>query len=66
MVDIPNDVDLVDYDGDDEENPEEDPKEDRKCFINEDIEDEDVEIKLDDDAELIFPHEIEDDKTPPP
>ncbi|GJR44443.1 hypothetical protein Tco_1312546 [Tanacetum coccineum] len=28
MVDIPNDVDLVDYDGDDEENPEEDPKED--------------------------------------
>ncbi|GJX72097.1 putative reverse transcriptase domain-containing protein, partial [Tanacetum coccineum] len=30
MVDIPNDVDLVDYDGDDEENPEEDPKEDLK------------------------------------
>ncbi|GKF56256.1 hypothetical protein Tco_0166596, partial [Tanacetum coccineum] len=27
MVDIPNDVDLVDYDGDDEENPEEDPEE---------------------------------------
>ncbi|GKG53335.1 hypothetical protein Tco_0552603, partial [Tanacetum coccineum] len=28
VVDIPNDVDLVDYDGDDEENPEEDPEED--------------------------------------
>ncbi|GJS10382.1 hypothetical protein Tco_0367178 [Tanacetum coccineum] len=28
MVDIPDDVDLVDYDGDDEENPKEDPKED--------------------------------------
>ncbi|GKA24438.1 hypothetical protein Tco_0710471 [Tanacetum coccineum] len=28
MVDIPDDVDLVDYDGDDEENSEEDPKED--------------------------------------
>ncbi|GJX56450.1 putative reverse transcriptase domain-containing protein [Tanacetum coccineum] len=33
---------------------------------NEDIEDEDVEIELDDDAELIFPYEVEDDKTPPP
>ncbi|GKF91988.1 hypothetical protein Tco_0275689, partial [Tanacetum coccineum] len=30
MVDIPNDVDLVDYDGDDEENSKEDPKEDLK------------------------------------
>ncbi|GKE58474.1 hypothetical protein Tco_1497659, partial [Tanacetum coccineum] len=26
---------------------------------------EDVEIELDDDAELIFPYEVEDDKTPP-
>ncbi|GJZ90965.1 hypothetical protein Tco_0662892 [Tanacetum coccineum] len=107
MVDIWNDVDLVDYDGDDEENPEEDLKEDPEedpkedpeeepepnnglvnqfspyvdphqpgvmigwleendGVNNEDIEDEDVEIELDDDAELIFPHEIEDDKTPPP
>ncbi|GJR01802.1 hypothetical protein Tco_0524786 [Tanacetum coccineum] len=30
MVDIPNDVDLVDYDGDDEENSEEDSEEDPK------------------------------------
>ncbi|GJV07848.1 hypothetical protein Tco_1345504 [Tanacetum coccineum] len=30
MVNIPDDVDLVDYDGDDEENPEEDPEEDPK------------------------------------
>ncbi|GJS96817.1 hypothetical protein Tco_0803785 [Tanacetum coccineum] len=44
MVDIPNDVDLVDYD---------------------DIEDEDVEIELDDDAELIFPYEVVGDKTLP-
>ncbi|GKF67782.1 hypothetical protein Tco_0197461 [Tanacetum coccineum] len=33
---------------------------------NEDIEDEDVEIDLDDDVELIFPYEVEGDKTPPP
>ncbi|GJZ17249.1 hypothetical protein Tco_0553372 [Tanacetum coccineum] len=33
---------------------------------NEDIEDEDVEIELNDDAELIFPYEVEGDKTPPP
>ncbi|GJZ51534.1 hypothetical protein Tco_0606049, partial [Tanacetum coccineum] len=33
---------------------------------NEDIKDEDVEIELDDDAELIFPYEVEGDKTPPP
>ncbi|GKA44060.1 hypothetical protein Tco_0736784, partial [Tanacetum coccineum] len=66
------DVDLVDYDGDDEENPEEDPEEDPKedpeeepepnnglenggvneGVNNEDMEDEDVEIELDDDAEL--------------
>ncbi|GJR74057.1 putative ribonuclease H-like domain-containing protein [Tanacetum coccineum] len=32
---------------------------------NEDIEDEDVEIELDDDAELIFPYEVEGDKTLP-
>ncbi|GJS10384.1 hypothetical protein Tco_0367180 [Tanacetum coccineum] len=34
MVDISDDVDLVDYDGDDEENPEEDPKEDPKNEID--------------------------------
>ncbi|GJV81311.1 hypothetical protein Tco_1517181 [Tanacetum coccineum] len=32
---------------------------------NEDIEDKDVEIELDDDAELIFPYEVEGDKTLP-
>ncbi|GJW13862.1 hypothetical protein Tco_0017995 [Tanacetum coccineum] len=32
---------------------------------NEDIEDEDVEIELNDDAELIFPYEVEGDKTLP-
>ncbi|GJU45392.1 hypothetical protein Tco_1202658 [Tanacetum coccineum] len=50
MVDIPDDIDLVDYD---EEDPEEEPKED-------------VDIKLEDDAEFIFPYEVEGDKTPPP
>ncbi|GJV39143.1 putative reverse transcriptase domain-containing protein [Tanacetum coccineum] len=97
-----DDVDLVDYDGDDEENPEEDPEEDpeeepepnnglvnqfaphvdphqpgvmigwleendgvNEGVNNEDIEDEDVEIELDDDAELIFPYEVEGDKTLP-
>ncbi|GKE67855.1 hypothetical protein Tco_1522016 [Tanacetum coccineum] len=102
MVDIPDDVDLVDYDGDDEENQEDNPKEDseeepepnnglvnqfaphvdphqpgvmigwleendgvNEGVNNEDIEDEDVEIKLDDDAELIFPYEVEGDKTLP-
>ncbi|GJU82962.1 hypothetical protein Tco_1285327 [Tanacetum coccineum] len=33
---------------------------------NEDIEDKEVEIELDDDAELIFPYEMEGDQTPPP
>ncbi|GJR31390.1 hypothetical protein Tco_1107622 [Tanacetum coccineum] len=33
---------------------------------NEDIEDEDVEIEFDDDAELIFPYKVEGDQTPPP
>ncbi|GJT06662.1 putative reverse transcriptase domain-containing protein [Tanacetum coccineum] len=110
MVDIPNDVDLVDYDGDDEENPEDDLKEDseedskedpeeepepnnglvnqfspyvdphqpnvmigwleerdgvNEGVNNEDIKDEDVEIELNDDVELIFPYEVEGDKTPP-
>nr|GEV36906.1 hypothetical protein [Tanacetum cinerariifolium] len=50
MVDILDDIDLVDYD---EEDPEEEPKED-------------VDIELEDDAELIFPYEVEGDKTPPP
>ncbi|GKF84337.1 hypothetical protein Tco_0249235, partial [Tanacetum coccineum] len=84
MVDIHDDIDLVDYDGDDEENPKEDPEEDleeepepnnglieenngvNKGVNNEDIKDEDVEIELNDDAELIFPYEVEGDKTPPP
>ncbi|GKA73630.1 hypothetical protein Tco_0779932 [Tanacetum coccineum] len=103
MVDISDDIDLVNYDGDDEENLEEDPEEDpeeepepnnglvnrfaphvdphqpgviigwleendgvNKGVNNEDIEDEDVEIELNDDAELIFPYEVEGDKTPPP
>nr|GEW43453.1 putative reverse transcriptase domain-containing protein [Tanacetum cinerariifolium] len=54
MVDIPDDIKLVDYD---EEDPEEDPEEEPE---------EDVDIKLEDDAELIFPYEVEGDKTPPP
>ncbi|GJX91694.1 hypothetical protein Tco_0345020 [Tanacetum coccineum] len=54
MIDILDDIDLVDYD---EEDPEEDPKEDHG---------EDVDIELEDDAELIFPYEVEGDKTPPP
>nr|GEZ27725.1 hypothetical protein [Tanacetum cinerariifolium] len=54
MVDIPDDIDLVDYDEEDsEEDPEEEPEED-------------VNIELEDDAELIFPYEVEGDKTPPP
>ncbi|GJX39741.1 hypothetical protein Tco_0253044 [Tanacetum coccineum] len=98
MVDISDDVDLVDYDGDDEENPKEDPEEgpeeepepnnglvnqfaphvdphqsgvmigwleENDGVNNEDIEDGDVEIELDDDAELIFPYEVEGDKTLP-
>ncbi|GJY19404.1 hypothetical protein Tco_0390895 [Tanacetum coccineum] len=58
MVDIPDDIDLVDYV---EEDPEEDPKEDP-----EEKPEEDVDIELEDDAELIFPYEVEGDKTPPP
>nr|GEZ43079.1 hypothetical protein [Tanacetum cinerariifolium] len=54
MVDIPDDIDLVDYDEEDlEEDPEEEPEED-------------VDIELEDDTELIFPYEIEGEKTPPP
>ncbi|GKF82874.1 hypothetical protein Tco_0244530 [Tanacetum coccineum] len=33
---------------------------------DEDIEDEDAEIEVDDEAELIFPYEVEGDQTPPP
>nr|GFA25562.1 hypothetical protein [Tanacetum cinerariifolium] len=50
MVDIPDDIDLVDYD---EVDLEEEPEED-------------VDIKLEDDAELMFPYEVEGDKTVPP
>ncbi|GJT36022.1 putative reverse transcriptase domain-containing protein [Tanacetum coccineum] len=98
MVNILDDVDLVDYDGNDEENSKEDPEEEPKPnnglvnqfaphvdphqpdvmigwldendgvnegVNNEDIEDKHVEIELDDDAELIFPYEVEGDKTLP-
>nr|GEU53307.1 hypothetical protein [Tanacetum cinerariifolium] len=57
MVDT-DDIDLVDYD---EEVPEEDPEEEPK-----EEPEEDVDIELEDDAELIFPYEVEGDKTPPP
>nr|GEW09025.1 reverse transcriptase domain-containing protein [Tanacetum cinerariifolium] len=50
MVDIPDDIDLVDYD---EEDLKKDPEED-------------VDIELEDDAELIFPYEVEGDNTLPP
>ncbi|GJS38620.1 putative reverse transcriptase domain-containing protein [Tanacetum coccineum] len=40
-----------------DEDPEEDPEEEPE---------EDVDIELEDDAELIFPYEVEGDKTPPP
>ncbi|GJR03797.1 putative reverse transcriptase domain-containing protein [Tanacetum coccineum] len=64
---------------DSEEDPKEDPEEEpepnnrlleendgvNKGVNNEDIEDKDVEIELDDDAELIFPYEVEGDKTLP-
>ncbi|GKG05576.1 hypothetical protein Tco_0325662 [Tanacetum coccineum] len=62
MVDIPGDIDLVDYD---DEDPEEDPKEDPE-EVPEEKPEEDVDIELEDDAELIFPYEVEGDKTPPP
>ncbi|GJU77814.1 putative reverse transcriptase domain-containing protein [Tanacetum coccineum] len=62
MVDIPYDIDLVDYD---DEDPDEDPKEDPEEDPEEEPE-EDVDIELEDDAELIFPYEVEGDKTPPP
>ncbi|GJS89247.1 putative reverse transcriptase domain-containing protein [Tanacetum coccineum] len=46
MVDIPDDIDLVDYDNEDfEEDPEEDPEEEPE---------EDVKIELDNNAELYF------------
>ncbi|GJT55914.1 hypothetical protein Tco_0990968 [Tanacetum coccineum] len=51
---IPKNFPEKDYD---EEDPEEDPEEEPE---------EDVEIELEDDAELIFPYEVEGDKTPPP
>ncbi|GKG16296.1 hypothetical protein Tco_0358619, partial [Tanacetum coccineum] len=54
MVDIPDDIDLVDYD---DEDPKEDPEEDPK---------EEPEEEPEEDVELIFPYEVEGDKTPPP
>ncbi|GKA82114.1 hypothetical protein Tco_0788862, partial [Tanacetum coccineum] len=54
MVNIPDHIDLVDYD---EKDPEEEPEEEPE---------EDVDIELEDDAELIFSYKVEGDKTPPP
>nr|GFB15584.1 hypothetical protein [Tanacetum cinerariifolium] len=54
MVNILNDIELVDND---EKDPKEEPEEEPE---------EDVDIELEDDAELIFPYELEGDKTPPP
>nr|GEX81536.1 hypothetical protein [Tanacetum cinerariifolium] len=56
---------LLDYDK--EEDPEmdieeEEPEED----LEEDDENEDVDIEEDDDAEIIFPYEVQGDQTPPP
>ncbi|GJX20692.1 putative reverse transcriptase domain-containing protein [Tanacetum coccineum] len=79
MVDIPNDIDLVDYDGDDEETPEEDPKEDLKEDPEEDpkrktrrrtkrimgLSGSCCDWCSLTDAELIFPYEVEGDKTLP-
>ncbi|GJX10208.1 putative reverse transcriptase domain-containing protein [Tanacetum coccineum] len=53
MVDITDDEELEDDDMNENVN-------------NEDIVDEDVEIEVDDDAELIFPYEVEGDQTLPP
>ncbi|GJR67996.1 hypothetical protein Tco_0014061 [Tanacetum coccineum] len=61
-VTFPDDIDLVDYDEEDpEEDPEEEPEEE-----HEEKPEEDVDIELEDDDELIFPYEVEGDKTPPP
>ncbi|GJX56662.1 hypothetical protein Tco_0286559 [Tanacetum coccineum] len=62
MVDIPDDEELPGningwLEEDDDMN---------KNINNEDIKDEDVEIEVDDDAELIFPYEVEGDQTPLP
>nr|GEV14616.1 hypothetical protein [Tanacetum cinerariifolium] len=62
MVDIPDDIDLVDYD---KEYSEEDPKEEPGEEPEEEPE-EDVDIELEDDVELIFPYEVDGDKTSPP
>nr|GEU96751.1 hypothetical protein [Tanacetum cinerariifolium] len=93
MVDILDDEDLVDYDGDDEEPEEEleqqighgnqfaqhpNPQPDNmngwleedddvnENVNNEDIEDGYVEVEVDDEAELIFPYEVEGYQTSPP
>ncbi|GKF90028.1 hypothetical protein Tco_0263991, partial [Tanacetum coccineum] len=52
MIDIPDDEELLEEEDDMNEN-----------VNNEDIEDED---EVDDDAELIFPYEVEGDQTPSP
>ncbi|GKD76749.1 hypothetical protein Tco_1339370, partial [Tanacetum coccineum] len=66
MVDIPDDIDLVDSDDKDpKEDPEEDLEEDPKGEPEEEPK-EDVDIELENDAELIFPYEVEGDKTPSP
>nr|GEW94321.1 putative reverse transcriptase domain-containing protein [Tanacetum cinerariifolium] len=58
MVDIPDDINLVDYDEEDpEEDLEEEPEEEPEEYVD---------IKLEDDVELIFPYEAEGKKTLPP
>nr|GEZ88952.1 hypothetical protein [Tanacetum cinerariifolium] len=49
-----------------EEEPEEDPVDDHDDVEEEDDENEDVDIKEDDDAEIIFPYKVQGDQTPPP
>ncbi|GJR21619.1 putative reverse transcriptase domain-containing protein, partial [Tanacetum coccineum] len=71
MVDIPDDIELVDYD---DEDPKEDSEEElepnnrhgNQFAQHPNPQQPDVEIKVDEDAELIFPYEVEGDQTPPP
>ncbi|GJU75999.1 putative reverse transcriptase domain-containing protein [Tanacetum coccineum] len=69
MVDILDDEELVDYDGynkeEPKEEPEEEPEEESEPILHYELDIED-EAEVDDDAELIFPYEVEGDQTPPP
>nr|GEY25616.1 hypothetical protein [Tanacetum cinerariifolium] len=64
MVDILDDEDLVDHDGDDEE-PEEEPKQQIR-HENQFAQHHNPQPDVDDEAELIFPYEMAGDQTPPP